>query len=108
MLDVFRQRGITNVVYGLIIATMIFAFVLTFRPQATSKTAALSETCVARVRGRCIDPKDFNSAYRVLMPSKSQALSRKLNLKKVALDGLVERELLDDEARRLGISVTDK
>jgi peptidyl-prolyl cis-trans isomerase D len=26
----------------------------------------------------------------------------------VALDGLVERELLDDEARRLGISVTDK
>jgi peptidyl-prolyl cis-trans isomerase D len=108
MLDVFRQRGITNVVYGLIIATMIFAFVLTFRPQATSKTAALSETCVARIRGRCIDPKDFNAAYRVLMPSKSQALSRKLNLKKVALDGLVERELFDDEARRLGISVTDK
>ncbi len=108
MLDVFRQRGITNVVYGLIIATMIFAFVLTFRPQATSKTAALSEACVARVRGRCIDPKDFNAAYRVLMPSKSQALSRKLNLKRVALDGLIERELLDDEARRLGISVTDK
>jgi peptidyl-prolyl cis-trans isomerase D len=108
MLDVFRQRGITNVVYGLIIATMIFAFVLTFRPQAQSKTASLSEACVARVRGRCIDPKDFNAAYRVLMPSKSQALSRKLNLKRVALDGLIERELLDDEARRLGISVTDK
>ncbi len=108
MLDVFRQRGITNVVYGLIIATMIFAFVLTFRPQAQSKTASLSEACVARVRGRCIDPKDFNAAYRVLMPSKSQALSRKLNLKRVALDGLVERELFDDEAHRLGISVTDK
>jgi peptidyl-prolyl cis-trans isomerase D len=108
MLDVFRQRGITNVVYGLIIATMIFAFVLTFRPQAQSKTASLNEACVARVRGRCIDPKDFNAAYRVLMPSRSQALSRKLNLKRVALDGLVERELFDDEARRLGISVTDK
>jgi hypothetical protein len=52
MLDVFRQRGITNVVYGLIIATMIFAFVLTFRPQAQSKTASLNEACVARVRGR--------------------------------------------------------
>jgi peptidyl-prolyl cis-trans isomerase D len=108
MLDAFRQRGIANVVYGLIIATMIFAFVLTFRPQAQSKTASLSEACVARVRGRCIDPKDFNAAYRVLMPSKSQALSRKLNLKRVALDGLIERELFDDEARRLGISVTDK
>jgi peptidyl-prolyl cis-trans isomerase D len=108
MLDVFRQKGITNVVYGAVIAATIFAFVVTFRPQAQSKTASLSEACVARVRGRCIDPKDFNAAYRVLMPSKSQALSRRLNLKKVALDGLVERELLDDEARRLGISVTDK
>lgn len=108
MLDVFRQKGITNVVYGAIIVATIFAFIVTFRPQATSKTASLSEACVARVRGRCIDPKDFNAAYRVLMPSKSQALSRRLNLKKVALDGLVERELLDDEARRLGISITDK
>ena len=108
MLDVFRQKGITNVVYGAVIAATIFAFVVTFRPQAQSKTASLNEACVARVRGRCIDPKDFNAAYRVLMPSKSQALSRRLNLKKVALDGLIERELLDDEARRLGISVTDK
>jgi peptidyl-prolyl cis-trans isomerase D len=108
MLDVFRQKGITNVIYGVIIVATIFAFVVTFRPQAQSKTASLSEACVARVRGRCIDPKDFNAAYRVLMPSKSQALSRRLNLKRVALDGLIERELLDDEARRLGISVTDK
>ena len=36
------------------------------------------------------------------MPSESQALSRKLNLKRVALDGLVERELLDDEAKPPG------
>jgi peptidyl-prolyl cis-trans isomerase D len=108
MLDIFRQRGITNVVYGAIIVATIFAFVVTFRPNATSKTASLNETCVARVRGRCIDPKDFGAAYRVLMPSKSQALSRRLNLKKVALDGLIERELLADEARRLGIGVTDK
>ena len=31
-----------------------------------------------------------------------------MNLKKVALDGLIERELLVDEAKRLGIGVTDK
>ena len=99
MLDIFRQRGISNVIYGAIIVATIFAFVVTFRPNATSKTASLNETCVARVRGRCIDPKDFSAAYRIIMPSKSQALSRKLNLKRVALDGLVERELLDDEAK---------
>jgi peptidyl-prolyl cis-trans isomerase D len=44
----------------------------------------------------------------MLMPMGNRAASRKMNLKKVALDGLVERELLGDEGKRLGIGVTDK
>jgi peptidyl-prolyl cis-trans isomerase D len=107
MLDIFRQRGISNVVYGAVIVATILAFVITFRPNAQQKTGTLTESCVGRVRGRCIGPKDFQAAYRVIMPSRSQALSRKLNLKKVAIDGLVERELLVDEAKRLGIGVTE-
>jgi peptidyl-prolyl cis-trans isomerase D len=107
MLDFFRQRGLTNAVYGGIIVTMIFAFVLTFRPNATSRTASLNETCAARVHGRCIDPKDFTAAYRMLAPSRSSSVSRHLNLKRLALDGLVERELLANEAKRLGIGVTE-
>jgi peptidyl-prolyl cis-trans isomerase D len=108
MLDVFRQRGLSNVIYGAIIVATIFAFVVTFRPQAQNKTASLSEACAARVRGRCIDPKDLSSAWRMLMPAGRSAASRKMNMKKIALDGLVERELLDDEAKRLGIGLTDK
>ena len=107
-MDFFRSKGISNVVYGIIIIATILVFVIGFRPNATSKTASLTESCAAHVRGRCIEPKDFYAAYRVLMPSKSQAMSRRLNLKKVALDGIIERELLDDEAKRLGIGVTDK
>src|SRR5579859_3194700 len=107
MLQFFRQRGLSNVIYGAVIVATILAFVITFRPQAQSRTASLSERCVARVRGRCLDPKDFNSAYRKLMPSRSQSVSRRMNLKKIALDGLIERELLDDEAKRLGIGVSD-
>ncbi|HEX3345667.1 MAG TPA: peptidylprolyl isomerase, partial [Polyangiaceae bacterium] len=108
MLDVFRQRGLSNVIYGAIIVATIFAFVVTFRPQAQTKTASLSESCAARVRGRCIEPKDLSAAWRMLMPMGSRAASRKMNLKKVALDGLVERELMDDEAKRLGLGITDK
>jgi peptidyl-prolyl cis-trans isomerase D len=107
MLDFFRQRGLSNVIYGAVIVATILAFVITFRPNATSKTASLTEACAARVRGRCIDPKDFTSAYRILMPSRSGSASRKLNVKRIALDGLVERELLADEAKRLGITATD-
>jgi peptidyl-prolyl cis-trans isomerase D len=107
MLHFFRQRGLSNVIYGAVIVATILAFVITFRPNATSRTASLTEACAARVRGRCIDPKDFGAAYRLLMPSRSSSESRKMNLKRVALDGLIERELLDDEAKRLGIAVTD-
>jgi len=107
MLDFFRQRGLSNAIYGAIIVATIFAFVVTFRPNATSRTASLNETCAAKVRGRCIDPKDFGAAYRMLMPTRSASVSRHLNLKRLALDGLVERELLVDEAKRLGIGVTE-
>jgi peptidyl-prolyl cis-trans isomerase D len=107
MLDFFRQRGQSNVIYGAVIVATILAFVITFRPNATSKTASLTEACAARVRGRCIDPKDFASAYRILMPSRSNTVSRKMNLKRIALNGLIERELLDDEAKRLGLAATD-
>jgi peptidyl-prolyl cis-trans isomerase D len=107
MLDFFRHKGLSNVIYGVIMAATIFAFVITFRPNSQSRTASLSETCVARIRGRCIDPKDFAAAYRMLMPTRSATVSRRMNIKRVALDGLVERELLADEAKRLGIGVTD-
>jgi peptidyl-prolyl cis-trans isomerase D len=108
MLDIFRQRGLSNVIYGAVIVATIFAFVVTFRPQAQNKTASLTEACAARVRGRCIDPKDFSSAHRMLMPTRSESASHKMNLKKVALDGLIERELMNDDARRLGLAVTDR
>jgi peptidyl-prolyl cis-trans isomerase D len=107
MLSFFRQKGLSNVLYGIIIAGIILTFVIGFRPNATMKTASLNEICAARVRGRCIDPKDFTGAYRMLMPYRSVEASRKMNLKRVALDGLIERELLGDEAKRLGIAVTE-
>src|ERR1700685_353521 len=107
MLSFFRQRGLSNVLYGAIILATILTFVIEFRPSAATRTASLNESCVARIRGRCIDPKTFAASYRMLLPRRSAQQSRKLNLQRGALDGLLERELLDDEAQRLGISVTD-
>jgi len=108
MLDFFRQRGLSNILYGTIILGTILTFVIEFRPNASQRTGSWNPTCVARVRGRCVEPKDFAAAYRILMPwGRSAETSRRMNLKRVALDGLVERELLDDEAKRIGISVSE-
>jgi peptidyl-prolyl cis-trans isomerase D len=111
MLNAFRSRGLMNVVYGVVIVAMILVFVIQFRPNANQKSAALKQACAATVHGWCIDPKDFSAVYRLLVPQgpngPNMAQARAMHLKKVVLDGLVERELLVGEAERLGITATE-
>jgi peptidyl-prolyl cis-trans isomerase D len=112
MLQTFRNRGLTSVIYGVLIVGMVLVFVLGFNPSAGKKTASIGEQCAARVKGRCITPKDHLAAYRILIPRGEQgellaAKARQMGLLRVALDGLVERELLDGDADRLGIGVTE-
>ena len=113
MLHLFRSRGITNVIYGVVIIATILVFVIQFRPNAGQKQASIKTTCVATVRGWCIDPKDFNASVRLLMPRGAQgeplqAKAKALKIKDVALNGLVERELLVGEADRLGLTATEQ
>src|SRR5580658_1606432 len=112
MLNAFRSRGLTSVVYGVMIVATILVFVLGFNPSAGKKTASLDEQCAAKVRSWCINPKDHLAAFRILIPRGPQGeletqKAKQMGLMKVALDGLIERELLVGEAERLGISVTD-
>src|SRR5215468_6969801 len=112
MLDLFRKRGLSSLVYGAIIIAMVLVFVIQFRPNAGQRGGQLSEACVARVRGWCVDPKDHRAAYRILIPRDSQGglltgRAKQMGLSKIALDGLIERELLVNEADRLGLRVTD-
>ncbi|WP_394832114.1 peptidylprolyl isomerase [Pendulispora rubella] len=108
MLDLFRKKGVTSFIYGAIIVGMVLVFVLEFGPSAGQKKASFSTACVANVKGRCIDPKDFSGAYRLLIPRDEDGVRRakQMGLRRVALDGLIERELLVSEAARLGLTVT--
>jgi peptidyl-prolyl cis-trans isomerase D len=113
MLSVFRSRGLSSVVYGVIIVAIILVFVIQFNPSAGKRTASLDEQCAARVRGWCINPKDHLAAFRILIPRGPQGeletqKAKQMGLMRVALDGLVERELLVNEAGRLGISVSEE
>ena len=113
MLSVFRSRGLSSVVYGVIIVAIILVFVIQFNPSAGKRTATLDEQCAARVRGWCINPKDHLAAFRILIPRGPQGeletqKAKQMGLMRVALDGLVERELLVNEANRLGITVNEE
>ena len=111
MLDLFRKRGLTSVVYGVIIIAIVLVFVIQFRPNAGQQTASLKEACVVLVKGHCVNPKSYKAAYRLLIPRDPQgnlltARARSMQLGKVTADGLVERELLMSEADRIGVRAT--
>lgn len=112
MLDLFRKRGLTSVVYGAIIVATILVFVIGFRPNSGQKLGSIKQECVAEVHGNCIDPRTQRAAYRLLIPRGGSgelltARAESMGLGKISLDGLVERELLAGEAARLGLAVSD-
>lgn len=104
MLDFFRQKGLTSVVYGAIIVATILVFVLGFNPTAGKKLGSVSEACAARVRGNCIEPKAHRAAYRLVF-SRGTGGMRQSTASRIVLEGLVERELLASEAARIGLTV---
>ncbi|MCA9585194.1 MAG: peptidylprolyl isomerase [Myxococcales bacterium] len=112
-MEAFRNKGVMNVVYGAIILATGFVFVVGFNPSAGKKMGSWREACVATVRGHCVDPKAHRAAYKLMIPRGRSgelltAQAKKMGLSKIALDGLIERELLIAEAERLGLTVSEK
>jgi peptidyl-prolyl cis-trans isomerase D len=106
MLDMFRKRGVASFVYSGLMAAMAVVFVIQFRPGANSQSSSsLSKKCVAKVRGECIDETDWKAQRYLLRGYGEQAPA--LNYNKMAVDSLVERALLETEAKRLGLRVSE-
>lgn len=114
MLDIFRNKGLGSIVTGAMIVATVLVFVIQFNPSAGKQAAKLSKTCAATVRGTCVEPKDHKATYYVLIPRDPRSgerlvgRARSMHLADTVLDGLIERQLLIDEAERLGLTVSDE
>jgi peptidyl-prolyl cis-trans isomerase D len=106
MLDFFRHKGLTSIVYGAIVVGMVLVFVLGFNPSAGKKLGSVNEACAARVRGSCVEPKAHRAAYRLVFSRGTGGMRQSL-ASRIVLEGLVERELLASEANRLGLTVSE-
>ncbi len=104
MLDLFRKRGVMSLIYSALMGAVIVVFVVQFRPGAESPISGLTQKCVAKVRGTCIDERDWR-AQRYLLRGEYDAPG--INWNKAAVDSLVERTLLEHEAKRLGLRVSE-
>jgi peptidyl-prolyl cis-trans isomerase D len=108
MLSFFRRGGTGQVIIGAVVFAVIIVFVMEFRPGRQGG-AGISRSCAVKVVDRCIDRKEYFAAYQLIVPRGfPNKKVRELGLKKVVMQGLVERELLDREAERLGIGVSEE
>lgn len=107
MLSFFRKGGAAQVFGGAIVFAIIIVFVLEFRAGGGSPSGSLAEECAVKVKGKCIAPNDFHAAFNLVIPRGiPPKQARALELRAKVLEGLVERELLLLEAKRLGISIS--
>lgn len=108
MLSAFRRGGAGQIVVGAIVFAIIVVFVLEFR-TGRGPGAGLSRECAVELHGRCIDRKEYFAAYGLIVPRGLQPKRvREMGLRRQVLEGLVERELLLSEAKRLGISISEQ
>lgn len=106
MLNFFRQKGLTSVIYGVMILAMVLVFLVGFGPTTGKKLGTVSTSCAARVKGGCIEPKAHRAAYRLIF-SRGTGGMKQSTASRIVLEGLIERELLADEANRLGLTVSE-
>src|SRR5690606_15709457 len=94
-----------QIALGAIVLAIIVAFALT--GSGAGGAASLVTDCAVKVKRHCIGPKEFQAAYGLYtsVGLSDQAVKR-LNLRRQVARGLVERELLVDHAKELGIATS--
>ena len=109
MLEAIRRNSRSTIIYVLF-TVLIAVFVINFGPGSNGGCGkALSSSFAARVAGSVVSEQDYRMAYIALGgPNIPPAFARERHLKEFVMDKLIERELLAQEAERLGFSVSDR
>src|SRR5687767_6271592 len=108
MLSFFRKGGVGQAVVAAVAIGVMAVFILEFR-TGREGGGSLKQECAIEAFGDCVSPKEYNAAFGLVLyrlqvqPKKI----RELGIRKQVLEGLVERELLLRDARRLGVAVSE-
>ena len=98
MMEVLRQHSKSFIIY-LLFGIIIVVFVISFGPG--SECGSKGETLAAEVNGQRIPVTEFDAQFRQQEKDTAEA-------RKAAMDQIVEREILAQEAAKLGLFVSDK
>src|SRR5713226_3710097 len=114
MLDVMRSNAKSSLI-ALIFGAIIVTFVFSFGRGSTGFRTRTPETWAARVNGELVTAGDFTQAYSNRFRQMAAMRGGKYttdnakqdNLKSETLKGLVDQELIAQQASELGIVVSD-
>jgi peptidyl-prolyl cis-trans isomerase D len=100
-----RQSGLGQIFFGGIVVSIIAAFVLQSR---TGGSANFESECAVQVGKKCVDPKEYFAAYGLVSSiGLNEKAVKQLALQEKVARGLAEREVLLEEANRLGIAASE-
>lgn len=108
MMNLFRRGGGGQWIVAAVASVIIVVFVVEFRTGRGPTDTPVAEDCAVKVLGACASRKEFHAAYGLIAHQGIPAKQIKaMKLPEVVIEGLVERELLVAEARKLGIGIGD-
>ena len=114
MLDVMRSNARSSLIV-LVFGALIFVFIFSFGRGSSGFKSVGAESWAAKVNGEVVTYGDFSQAYSNRFRQMSAVRGGKYtvdnakqdDLKKITLDGLVDQELVAQQADDLGIVVSD-
>lgn len=112
MLEQMRKSSRSLLIYVLFL-TLIAVFVINFGPQSRGgsceSTMPGNDHFAAKVAGDMVSANDFRYGFLLLGGAQVPVqIAKQQRLKETVMDKLIERELLAQEAERLGYAVTDE
>ena len=108
MLNALRQGGTGQALMATVVMGIIVVFILEFRSTSRMQTGSIRRECAASIGRDCLSRKDFVAEYGLVVPrGLSPKQVKAYQLRRQVLEGLVERELLVQEAQRLGLGVDE-
>lgn len=105
MIRTLRNSGFGQLFLGSIVVAIILAFVFTGAPSGSIDSA---DDCAVEVGKNCVSPKEFFAAFRLMTSiGLNDGAVKSLQLREKIARGLAERDLLLEEAHRLGLATSE-
>ncbi|MEP7122756.1 MAG: peptidylprolyl isomerase [Byssovorax sp.] len=102
------MNKLNSILGGAVVIAIGVVFIVQFRPASGQQKVDAGPKCVAEVKGSCIQSDYFFAAQRLISYAGIDGARQKsMGFRKQVAEGLIEQWALNQDAKRLGVMVSD-